>query len=113
MRSKAGLAPPNLTCNLVFMWVSKQSRRIDRLQVALQDVSVRLEKLDNKEAARDRHMRELETEWKSTFEKFNTLWARLQRRIPSKAPEKPAESPNTERAINTLAIDLFKSGRML
>jgi glycine cleavage system aminomethyltransferase T len=59
------------------------------------------------------HFSGLEIEWKSTFEKFNTLWARLQRRIPSKAPETPSESPNTERAINTLAIDLFKSGRML
>lgn len=76
-------------------------------------MSLKLEKLDAREAARDRHMRELEIEWKSTFEKFNTLWARLQRRIPSKAPEPTPETPNTNRVINTLALDLFKSGRML
>lgn len=98
---------------MVLMWVSKQSRRIDSLKVELQDLSLKLEKLDAREAARDRHMRELETEWKSTFEKFNTLWARLQRRIPSKAPPEPAETPNTQRVVNSLAVDLFKSGRML
>ena len=98
---------------MVFMWVSKQSQRIASLRVTLQDLDLKVEKLEAREAARDRHVRELEIEWKSTFEKFNTLWARLQRRIPSKAPETPSESPNTERAINTLAIDLFKSGRML
>ena len=98
---------------MVFMWVSKQSRRIDHLKVELQDMSLKLEKLDAREAARDRHMRELEIEWKSTFEKFNTLWARLQRRIPKKDPDVPSETPNTNRVVNSLALELFKSGRML
>jgi len=95
------------------MWVSKQSKRIDNLVKTLQELSVKLEKLDAREAARDRHMRELETEWKSTFEKFNTLWARLQRRIPAKDPKKPAEPSEPSRRVNPLAIDLFKSGGIL
>ena len=95
---------------MVFMWVSKQSRRIDGLKVEVQEVALLLATLQAKEAARDRHMRELETEWKSTFEKFNTLWARLQRRIPAKDPKTPPEPPQPRPTVNPLAMELFKSG---
>ena len=98
---------------MVFMWVSKQSRRIDHLRGEVNELSVTLEKLDAREAARDRHMRELETEWKSTFEKFNTLWARLQRRIPPKDPKTQSEPPEPKRAVNPVALELARSGRML
>jgi hypothetical protein len=95
------------------MWVSKQSQRITALQEEVRELSVKLAKLEAKELARDRHVRELETEWRSTFEKFNTLWARLQRRIPKKEPDGPQEPPEAQPSINPLALELMRSGRQL
>jgi chromosome segregation ATPase len=92
------------------MWVSKQSQAIAALQLQLQELEMKVEKLKTREAQRDRDVRETMVEWKSTYEKYNTLWARLQRRIPKKAPDVPQEDEQPELPINPLAIRLMTAG---
>lgn len=92
------------------MWVGKHTADILALRATLAELDTRVDKLQSREAARDRDVRELTVEWKSTYEKFNTLWARLKRRVPKEPPEAPEATNGPQPTINPLALRLINSG---
>lgn len=90
----------------------KQAERCTDTRERLIALEGKVEKLSNREAARDRELRELVTEWNSVYEKFNTLWARLRKRDAlKKAPESPQEQLDIEEPPNPLAVRLMTGGR--
>lgn len=78
----------------------------------------RVEALENTIRDLKRQRRELLTEWESTFEKFNALWARLSKRIPKTDGERPRTGADVsqggfqpERPPNPLAVALTRGPR--
>lgn len=94
-------------------WVGKHDKLVVDLSNEVADLSKTVEKLVNREAAREREHRELVLEWKTSYEKFNTLWQRLYKRIPKKGPDGPQEPAEPEPSINPLAVELMRSRRNL
>jgi uncharacterized coiled-coil protein SlyX len=85
-----------------------QEGRVEAIESRLSKLEASIEKLE-----RDR--RQILTEWESTFEKFNALWARLSRRMrerngPRRAADEPPEQELPERPINPLAARLLTYG---
>lgn len=77
----------------------------------IEAIERRLEALETSVRDLKKGRRELLTEWESTFEKFNALWARLSRRLPRTARVDPdkADGPQQQSAqVNPLAVELMR-----
>lgn len=81
----------------------------------IEAIERRLDKTEEQIRQLHRERRELLTEWESTFEKFNALWARLSKRLPKNGESRPRTpagehpqgfQPEPEPTINPLALRL-------
>lgn len=81
----------------------------------IEAIEKRLDKLDHAIEDLKRERRAVLTEWETTFEKFNALWARLSRRMkrtngPGRAPDGPTEPAEGPPPMNPLAARLLIPG---
>lgn len=81
----------------------------------IQALETRVSKLEASVEKLERDRRQILTEWESTFEKFNALWARLSRRMrekngPRRAADVPPEQESPAQPMNPLAARLLTYG---
>lgn len=86
----------------------KIDRNQERPSLALDDMRERMDRLERK-------IRDIETDWASTYDKFHRLNMRLAKRakLEEPAPEDPPREPNgPQPPTNPLAQALLARGRM-